>query len=102
MHGLSQNKVFIHKRGNKVWGLCKDFYTRGGKQAATERNIRIKKDMCSTRKMRVSDDEGYNDRCDESTSQDLGVNAVSHVRKNNAEGRNIPRRRFNDQSIRRC
>jgi hypothetical protein len=50
-----------------------------------ERNIRIKNVMCSTRKMRVSDDEGYDDRCDEFMSQDLSVNAVNHVRKNNAE-----------------
>lgn len=78
-------------------GLCKDFYARGGKQAAMERNIRITKDVCSTRKMRVSNDEGYDIRCDESTSQDLGVNAVSHVQKNNAERRNIPRRRSNEQ-----
>ena len=29
--------------------------------------------------MRVSDDEGYESRSDESTSQDLGVNVVSHM-----------------------
>ena len=66
--------------------LCKYFYARGSKWAAMERNIRIKKEKCSTRRMKVSDDEGYDNRCKESTSQDLGVNVVNHVRRTTQRG----------------
>ena len=35
------------------------------------RNIHVEKEICSTRRMRVSDYECYDNRCDESTSQGL-------------------------------
>ena len=35
------------------------------------RNIQVKKEICSTGRMRVSDDESYDSRCNESTSQGL-------------------------------
>ena len=52
-----------------------------------ERNIDIKREKCSTRRMRVTDDEGYDNRCDESTSQDLGINVTSHVRRTSEQRR---------------
>jgi hypothetical protein len=51
-------------------------------KAMMERNIRVKKDICSMWRMRVSDNEGYDNRCDQSTSQDLGDNSTIKVSDN--------------------
>ena len=57
------------KRGNKYGVYVKIFYARESRGMG--RNIRVKKEIYSTRRMRASDDESYDNRCDEFTSQGL-------------------------------
>lgn len=73
------------------------------------RNMQVKKKICSTQRMRVSDDESYSNRYGEFTSQGLNrggspMHSLRRrqlcVRKDEAEERDEPLQPPNDQSTR--
>ena len=50
------------KRSNKYGVYVRDFYARGSRRVGVGRNIRVEKGICSTWRMRVSDDESSDNR----------------------------------------